>query len=55
MTDRERIPLPTFIHKLLKAIEYLHQKGIMHRDIKQANIMLKKDSLEPILIDYDLA
>ena len=27
----------------------------MHRDIKPANIMLKRDSLEPTLIDYDLA
>ena len=55
MSERERIHLPEFIYKLVKGIDYMHQKGIMHRDIKPGNIMLKEGSLEPTLIDFDLA
>lgn len=43
--------------KLLIGISELHQKGIMHRDLKLENIMiLETESLiEPIIIDLGLA
>ena len=42
---------------LLQALAHLHQLGIMHRDIKLDNIMLKnEDDIESlVLIDYGYA
>lgn len=32
---------------LLEGIDYMHQRGIMHRDLKLENIMVKKDPENP--------
>jgi len=41
-------------HGLLSAVAFLHDNGILHRDIKSDNILLSP-SMEPILIDFSLA
>lgn len=40
--------------RLAKALQYLHNLGIVHRDVKPANILLDRQ-LQPHLADFGLA
>ena len=42
------------MHKVVLAVEFLHQHGMLHRDLKPANILVGPD-LEPKLLDFGLA
>jgi serine/threonine protein kinase len=48
-----------FIVHLLEGVAYLHDRGIMHRDLKLENIMVKKDGRSgqviPVIVDLGLA
>ncbi|PJI91529.1 serine/threonine protein kinase [Yoonia maricola] len=44
----------TILMKVLDAIAFVHDAGVLHRDISPDNIILTK-SLEPILIDFGAA
>jgi serine/threonine protein kinase len=44
--------------RLLCGIKYLHDKGIMHRDLKLENIMIRdgnNEDVQPVIVDFGLA
>ena len=52
----------TTFHELLRAIvkiaialAYMHSKGVLHRDLKWANVVIRKSDGEPIIIDFGCA
>lgn len=44
-----------YILEVLKALEYCHSHGIMHRDVKPHNVMIDHDQRKLRLIDWGLA
>lgn len=44
-----------YIYELLKALDYCHSQGIMHRDVKPHNVMIDHESRKLRLIDWGLA
>ncbi|MFW6057307.1 MAG: protein kinase domain-containing protein [Persicimonas sp.] len=42
-----------YVHKILGGLEYAHQQGLLHRDVKAENILLGGDG-EPKLTDFGL-
>ena len=45
----------SIISKVGDALSYIHQRGLLHRDIKPQNILLRKLDLSPVVIDFGLA
>ncbi|XP_075586733.1 casein kinase II subunit alpha isoform X1 [Dermatophagoides farinae] len=44
-----------YLYELLKALDYSHSMGIMHRDVKPHNVMIDHSSRKLRLIDWGLA
>ena len=41
--------------KLSRALDHVHQSGVLHRDLKPANVLIRHVDGEPILTDFGLA
>eukprot|EP00920_Eleutheroschizon_duboscqi_P009497 GHVT01022075.1.p1 GENE.GHVT01022075.1~~GHVT01022075.1.p1 ORF type:complete len:518 (-),score=84.30 GHVT01022075.1:580-2133(-) len=44
-----------YIYQILKALDFCHSKGIMHRDVKPHNVMIDHEKRQLRLIDWGLA
>ncbi len=44
-----------YIKQISEAVIVIHQKGLLHRDIKPRNIMLRRGKQEAVLIDFGIA
>merc|ERR1719393_848309 len=44
-----------YTFEILKALDYCHSQGIMHRDVKPHNVMIEHESRKLRLIDWGLA
>jgi len=51
LTLRQKVEM---VHKVVLAVDFLHQHQIVHRDLKPANILVGAD-LEPKVLDFGLA
>jgi eukaryotic-like serine/threonine-protein kinase len=60
LLQRYRSPLPPatslgIIAQIAGALGYLHQRGIVHCDLKPANIMIERATPRAVLIDFGIA
>lgn len=44
-----------YMNEILKALDYCHSNGIMHRDVKPHNVMIDHEKRQLRLIDWGLA
>jgi serine/threonine protein kinase len=51
----QSLQIQRLMHQLLKAVDFLHNIGIMHRDIKLDNLLWDNEQQHLMLCDFDVA
>ncbi|MEL7051334.1 MAG: serine/threonine protein kinase [Cyanobacteria bacterium J06588_5] len=51
---QSEIVVTSILRDLLDVVIYIHRRDIIHRDIKPDNIIIRKSSGEPVLIDFGI-
>jgi len=41
--------------KIVSALAYMHRLGVLHRDLKLANVLIRKSDGEPVIVDFSSA
>ena len=55
--EGRRMPLPLatrIIGELAAAIDYVHEKGIVHHDLKPQNVMIRRESGSAVIMDFGI-
>jgi len=61
LKERRTLPIEVAVeigYQVAMALEYMHQRGIAHRDIKPQNILFRqpvREGIEAVLVDFGLA
>ncbi len=45
----------TMVAEIAEALEFCHAKGVIHRDMKPANVLVRADDGRPVVTDFGLA
>ena len=53
--DLDNEDIKEYMYQLLQALDYSHRRGIMHRDVKPNNIMVRRSSRRLKLVDWGMA
>jgi serine/threonine protein kinase len=52
-----RLPLPRaaqVVREIADAIQYIHGQGVVHRDLKPQNVMIRKDDGRAVIMDFGI-